>query len=178
MNSVMLMARWISPSESLRVLPSSRVRRRASSSLCSCMICVALKRILPRFGAGVLRQPGNAARAAAMASFISSRVESGMRATTSSVVAGVRRSTIFDDFDSTHWPLMKFLQNSVAATAVAMHDSGIRIRRAIQTYDENYAAAVWTDSPRVQPYCGHLKCFTAPLRAWLDTYIERPWSLQ
>src|SRR3984885_57845 len=128
MNSVMLMARWISPSESLRVVPSSRVRRRASSSLCSCMICVALKRILPRFGAGVLRQPGNAARAAAMASFISSRVESGMRATTSSVLAGFRRSTIFDDFDSTHWPLMKFLQNSVAATAVAMHDSGITIR--------------------------------------------------
>src|SRR5438034_339744 len=76
MKSRTLTERRISPLESLRVLPSSRVSMRASSSLRSVMIWAARAIMRPRTGAGVLRQPGRAAAAFWIAARASSRVES------------------------------------------------------------------------------------------------------
>ena len=91
------MVRWISPSDSLTVLPSSRVRRRASSSFSWSMRAWTRKRMRPRTGAGVSRQAGKAAWAAATARRASSALESGTCPSTSRVSAGLMLGTVSSD---------------------------------------------------------------------------------
>src|ERR1700683_461504 len=82
---------------------------------------VALLRTRPRTGAGVSRHAGNAAAAAAIANRISSRVDFGVRATTSSKFAGFLRSIISFEFDSTHFPSIKFRAMVEPLAAVAIY---------------------------------------------------------
>src|SRR6266478_3708925 len=128
MNSRMLVDFWTSPSASFSVLPSSRVIKRASSSFCCSISSAALAMARLRTGAGVSRQAEYAARAAATASRVSSRVESGAKPTISSRFAGLRRSDTRAAEDSTQRPLMKLPQVCDAETAVAMARSILRAR--------------------------------------------------
>src|SRR6266404_7997683 len=73
-----------------------------------------------RTGAGVSLQAGNAARAAATASRVSSRVESGAKPIISSRLAGLRRSEERVAEDSAQRPLIKLRQVWDVETAVAM----------------------------------------------------------
>ena len=107
MYSRMLIERWISPSASFTVLPSSRVSRRASSSFSLSRMAWARKRIAPRTGAGVSRQAGKAAWAASAARRASSAEDSGMWPRTSRVSAGFRLGVLFDDSEATHSPPTK-----------------------------------------------------------------------
>jgi hypothetical protein len=66
---------------------------------------------------------GNAAFAAAIASRISSRVDSGTIATTSFRLAGLRRSIVLLEHESTHWPFTKLRHVCVVAAAVAIAGS-------------------------------------------------------
>ncbi len=102
------MVRWISPIDSLTVLPSSRVRRRASASFSWSMRAWTWKRMRPRTGAGVSRQAGKASRAAATAALVSSTVERGTWPRTSRVSAGLMFGTERADSEPTHWPPTKF----------------------------------------------------------------------
>jgi hypothetical protein len=107
MYSRMLIERWISPSASLTVFPSSRLSRRARSSFSLSRMAWARKRMDPRTGAGVSRQAGKAARAASAARRVSSAVESGMWPRTSRVSAGFRLGVLRVDSEATHSPPTK-----------------------------------------------------------------------
>ena len=102
------MVRWISPIDSLTVLPSSRVRSLASSSFSLSMSAWTWKRIRPRTGAGVSRQPWKAACAASTAARVSSALERGRCPSTSRVSAGLMLGTERVDSELTHCPFTKF----------------------------------------------------------------------
>src|SRR6202041_585407 len=114
----MLIDLCISTSDSLKVLPSSRQRVGASASFCFSMSAAARASIFPRAGAGVSRQAGNAAFAAAIASRTSPRVERGATLVTSCRFAGLRRSRVCPETDSTQRPLMKLRHSGAVTVAV------------------------------------------------------------
>src|SRR5258705_13843752 len=107
-NAATLIERCSSPRDSANVLPSSLVRICANSSLCSSNRRAARATIFPREGAGIERQTGKAAAADSTALLASSRVACFTVPITSSVLAGLILLTVFEDADSTHWPLLKF----------------------------------------------------------------------
>src|SRR6266566_678919 len=81
----MSIASWTSPPASALTLPISRVIRSESSGLCCSSSCAKRKRMLPRSGAGVRRQPSQASRAASTARSTSAAVERGNDSITSPV---------------------------------------------------------------------------------------------
>ena len=90
MNSRTFMALSTSPRASRRILPSSRVSARASSSLRSPRIRSARSRTRPRSGPETRRQPFCALTATSTAARASSRVESRIVPIRSEVLAGFR----------------------------------------------------------------------------------------
>ena len=108
-------ARRTSPLDSARVLPSSRVSVRATSSRRSVSNSAARKRMAPRAGAGVARQAGNASAAAAAAWAASSAVAAGKTASTSSGSAGFLVSKLAWSLDPTQLPPMRSLHVSIVA---------------------------------------------------------------
>src|SRR5579862_175815 len=72
----------------------------------------------PRAGAGVLRHPVNAACAASIAAFASSRVDCGAWPMMSSVLAGLTFGIVLPDEESTHCPLIKFLYRRTSAAGL------------------------------------------------------------
>src|SRR5712692_6797148 len=115
----MSMASWTSPRLSARTLPISRVMSFENSSLRWSNNSAARNKISARFGAGIIRHVWYASFAASTAAFTSSSVEDTNIPINSSVFAGLRFSYAFPLRDSTHSPLMKFL-NIRGATAVAI----------------------------------------------------------
>src|SRR6266851_298579 len=115
----MSMASCTSPRVSARTLPISRVMSLENSSLRWRRSSAARNRISARFGAGTSRHDLYASFAASTAAFTSSSVEDTNIPINSSVFAGLRFSYTFPLRDSTHSPLMKFL-NIRGATAVAI----------------------------------------------------------
>src|SRR5713226_1603179 len=115
----MSMASWTSPRVSARTLPISRVMSFENSSLRWSNSSAARNRISARLGAGTSRHVLYASFAASTAAFTSSSVEETNIPINSSVFAGLRFSYAFPLRDSTHSPLMKFL-NIRGATAVAI----------------------------------------------------------
>src|SRR5580704_14801524 len=91
---------------------------RATCSFRFSISAAARKIIFPRTGAGVSRQAGNADFAAATAALISPREESGDTLVACCRFAGLRRSSVLPDLDSTQAPLIKFLQSGAVAVAV------------------------------------------------------------
>src|SRR4029079_635957 len=87
---------------------------RDSSSLCSARMRATLKRISPRFGAGIRDQAGKAALAASTAAFTSAAPEAGKVPMTSSWLAGLTLSKVAPDLASTQRPPIRFLKLVVA----------------------------------------------------------------
>src|SRR6266576_2486954 len=115
----MSMASWTSPRVSARTLPISRVMSFENSSLRCSSSSAARNKTSARFGAGTSRHALYASFAAATATSTSSCVEDTNIPINSPVFAGLRFSYALPLRDSTHSPLMKFL-NSRGATAVAI----------------------------------------------------------
>src|SRR6266851_9819389 len=115
----MSMASWTSPRVSGRTLPISRVMSLEKSSLRCNSSSAARNMISARFGAGTSRHFLYASLAASTAWFASSSVPETNMPTSSSVFAGLRFSYALPLRDSTHSPLMKFL-NIRGATDVAI----------------------------------------------------------
>src|SRR5260370_28857513 len=115
----MSMASCTSARLSARTLPISRVMSFEWSSLRWRRSSAARHRISARFGAGTSRHDLYASFAASTAASTSSSVEDTNIPINSSVFAGLRFSYAFPLRDSTHSPLMKFL-NIRGATAVAI----------------------------------------------------------
>ena len=81
---------------------------RESSSLCSARMRATLKRISPRFGAGMSDHAGKAARAASTAASTSAAPLAGKVPITSSWFAGLTLSKVAPDLASTHRPPIRF----------------------------------------------------------------------
>ena len=105
--SRMRTARVTSPLASPIVLPSSRLSRSPISAIRLSRIAAALSRILPRAGAGMDAQPGNAFCAAWTAASTSAASESWSSPTTSRVSAGLMFSKVRPVRDARHSPSMK-----------------------------------------------------------------------
>src|SRR5882762_3276905 len=115
----MSIASCTSPRVSARTLPISRVMSFENSSLRWSNSSAARNKISARFGAGTSRHVLYASFAASTAASTSSSVEDTNIPINSPVFAGLRFSYALPLRDSTHSPLMKFL-NSRGATAVAI----------------------------------------------------------
>src|SRR6267143_2117180 len=115
----MSMASWTSPRVSGRTLPISRVISLEKSSLRCNSSSAARNMISARFGAGTSRHFLYASLAASTAWSASSSVPETNMPTSSSAFAGLRFSYALPLRDSTHSPLMKFL-NIRGATDVAI----------------------------------------------------------
>src|ERR1700691_3015533 len=159
-NSRMLTDLCPSTSDSWNVLPSSRHRVRASASFCFSISAAARASIFPRAGAGVSRHAGKAAFAAAIASRTSSRVESGATLVTSCRFAGLRRSRVCPEQDSTQRPLMKLRHIGAVTVAVLIQVASIRGLRQARCSGPRDLVVTFRPSVAIElPGCPHILDF-------------------